>query len=279
MARSSPGVGRVVAILNFLAEHPEQAFTLTDIVRALKVSRATCHALLTGLVDAGYLYRTSDKSYVLGPGLVAIGRIADQHYSPLRIAQPEMRALADEFDAICSAVFREGNDIVVRERSASRSHLGWSVPRGTRLPLKAPTFTLFTAWSPPAATDAFIDETMPGTSPERRAELNEAARFTREMGFQTVMSTSLERQRTFNWLLDEAGGEPPVRVATEVDPDTLYPLASVVAPVFDAQRQIEFVLGLMGFTGQHRGSDIIAMGRTLREACDRITGFIVGRER
>src|SRR3546814_10662225 len=107
MARTSPGVQRIVSILNFFADHPEQSFTLTDLVRALKLSRATCHALLTGLVEAGYLYRSHDKSYVLGPTLDAIGRIADPHSSPLQITQPEMRALADEFDAVCSAFFRD----------------------------------------------------------------------------------------------------------------------------------------------------------------------------
>jgi DNA-binding IclR family transcriptional regulator len=55
MSRSSPGVMRVAAILNFIADHPGQAFAMTDLVRALKLSRATCHALLTGLVEVGYL--------------------------------------------------------------------------------------------------------------------------------------------------------------------------------------------------------------------------------
>ena len=72
MTRSSPGVHRVVAILNFFADHPGQAFTLTDLVRALKLSRATCHALLVGLVECGYLYRASDKSYILGPAPMAL---------------------------------------------------------------------------------------------------------------------------------------------------------------------------------------------------------------
>src|ERR1700722_3522749 len=81
MARFSPGVRRIVAILNFFADHPKQSFTLTDLVRALKLSRATCHALLAGLVESGYLYRTADKSYVIGPTLVSIGRIAQQHLS------------------------------------------------------------------------------------------------------------------------------------------------------------------------------------------------------
>ena len=41
VSRSSPGVMRVAAILDFLAEHPGQAFALTDLVRTLKLSRAT----------------------------------------------------------------------------------------------------------------------------------------------------------------------------------------------------------------------------------------------
>lgn len=277
MARSSPGVGRVVAILNFLAEHPDQAFTLTDIVRALKVSRATCHALLTGLVEAGYVYRTIDKSYVLGPGLVAIGRIADLHFSPLRVAQSEMRALADEFDAICSAVMREGNEVVIKERSASRSHLGWSVARGTRLPLRPPAGTVFTAWSPPAATDALIDETMPQASAEFREQMHAAVRFTREMGFQIVLQEAVDVQ-TLQFFFNPGESDPPIQVATEIDPDAEYSLASLIAPVFDKQRQIEFVLGLMGFAGRQKGSEIVRMGKRLREACDRVTEFLAGRE-
>ena len=116
-------MARVAAILNFIADHPGQAFALTDLVRALKLSRATCHALLTGLVDVGYLYRTTDKTYVLGPALAAIGRTAAEHFSPLQVAQPEMRSLADEFDIVCGAYFLEGDTIHLRERAASLSHV------------------------------------------------------------------------------------------------------------------------------------------------------------
>ena len=54
MTRTSPGVKRIAAILDFLADHPTQSFALTDLVRALKLSRATAHALLTGLVEVGW---------------------------------------------------------------------------------------------------------------------------------------------------------------------------------------------------------------------------------
>jgi len=147
MTRSSPGVKRIAAILDFLADHPAQAFALTDLVRALKLSRATCHALLTGLVEVGYLYRTSDKTYVLGPALAKVGRAAAQNMSPLQIAQPEMRALADEFDVVCSAFFLEGDTIVSRERAASISHVGYSIPLGTRVRLLPRSLPTFFSWS------------------------------------------------------------------------------------------------------------------------------------
>ena len=85
MPHGSPSAQRVIAILNFFADHPGQAFTLTDLVRSLRLSRATAHAFLTTLADAGYLYRASDKSYVLGPVLATIGDVAKSHFSPLQI--------------------------------------------------------------------------------------------------------------------------------------------------------------------------------------------------
>src|SRR5580693_418785 len=171
MARSSPGVLRVASILNFIADHPDQAFTLTDLVKALKLSRATCHALLTGLVEVGYLYRASDKNYILGPALASIGRVAALHTSPLQVAQPEMRALADEFDTICACFFRDGDDIVVRDRAASVSHVGWSVPVGTRLKLRPPFAAIFYAWAPRSEAEAWLDAYQPPPTPAHRIEM------------------------------------------------------------------------------------------------------------
>ena len=109
MTRQSPAVGRIVSILNFFVEHPQQAFTLTQIVKSLRLSRATCHALLVGLVEAGYLYRRPDKSYVLGPALISLAVNAQQHFSPLAVARQEMRMLADELrDKLKSGVVALG---------------------------------------------------------------------------------------------------------------------------------------------------------------------------
>lgn len=269
----------MVAILNFFAEHPGQAFTLTDLVRALKLSRATCHALLAGLVEAGYLFRTNDKNYVLGPTLAAIGRIANEHFSPLQVAQPEMRALADEFDAICSAFFRERDEVIVRARAAAMSQLGWSIPQGQRMKLRPPFGSVYFAWEPQAIAERWIDELESPPTPAQRQVMLEGMAFARTQGYcfgvrnLAVAASMTSPQEAFA----DAHSEYPVQLETSLDPQQQYQLAFVVAPVFDLQQHVSFSLGLMGFTRAASGAQIAHMGTRLREACDRITGFTAGR--
>jgi DNA-binding IclR family transcriptional regulator len=280
MARSSPGVLRVASILNFIADHPDQAFTLTDLVKALKLSRATCHALLTGLVEVGYLYRASDKHYILGPALAAIGRVAAQRTSPLQVAQPEMRALADEFDTICACFFRDGDDIVVRDRAASVSHVGWSVPVGTRLKLRPPFAAIFYAWSPRSEAETWLDAYDPPPTPEHRVEMFQGMAFARQHGFQVqirnpnaVADRELSPEQTFG----AQNLEFPISLLAELKDDHAYRAVGVIAPVFDMRGQIAFVMGLTGFTQSLAGDKLRHASERLRQACDRVTTFITGR--
>ncbi|MET0365482.1 MAG: helix-turn-helix domain-containing protein [Sphingobium sp.] len=276
MSRSSPGVRRVVAILNFFGDHPGQAFTLTDLVRALKLSRATCHGLLAGLVDAGYLYRTSDKSYLLGPALVSIGDVAKQHFSPLQAAQPEMRALADEFDAICSVTFRERTDVVVRERAAAVSHLGNSVPRGTRLPLVPQFASLFFIWAPQAEIDGYFEDLDPQPSPEQRDAFYQGLEFTRQHGFLFSVRNPDPAidPGSADWLHEGRYRDTPVLPQFAIDAAADYRLMFVQAPVLDARRRVAFVIGLQGFTRNYTGAEVLAIGKRLGESRDRISAFM-----
>jgi len=280
-ARFNPGVRRVVAILNFFAEHPGQSFTFTDIVRALKLGRATCHSLLAGLVEAGYLYRNNDKSYLIGPALAALGRIANEHFSPLQAAQPEMRALADGFDAVCSAIFLDHGDAVVRGRAAATSHLGWTIPEGKRMPLRAPFGAVFFTWSTPAEVQAWLDQLLPPPTPEQRAKMLEGIAFTRQYGFSFGVRNFNVRSDPDAPELAFSGDkkEYPVSLMSECDPEKDYPLAFVTAPVLDDRGQVAFVLNLTGFTGLVGGARVELMARRLCEACKRITGFIAGKTR
>ncbi|MCJ2187833.1 IclR family transcriptional regulator [Novosphingobium beihaiensis] len=272
MSRSSPGVARVAAILNFIAGHPGQAFALTDLVRALKLSRATCHALLTGLVDVGYLYRTTDKTYVLGPALAAIGRTAAEHFSPLQVVQPEMRSLADEFDVVCGAYFLEGETIHLRERAASLSHVGYPVPLGTRMPLRWIQAMSFFARTPREAEN-WAARTTPALSEEQLVPFRAGLDFVREQGFLPLMRRPDRGEEG----ISAGTQDPPVVPQLTLEESTVYPLMAIMAPIYDSRDRVTISLVLAGFHGAMTGAAVTQAGRRLAEACARISSFLSGR--
>jgi DNA-binding IclR family transcriptional regulator len=277
MTRSSPAVRRVAAILNFIASHPGQAFTLTDLVRALKLSRGTCHALLMGLVEVGYLYRASDKQYVLGPALVAIGRNAAQHAAPLQIAQPEMRALADEFDALCSACTLEDHDVIIAERAASVSNLGPLARPGTRMRIRPVAVGVFFARASQRELEAWLDEATPAVTADQRASLKKVMTFLREHGFTVhVSDLPVAKAQAGASLGHYEDSNVPIAVLTELEAKRRYDLLAITAPVFDANGSTVFVLSLSGLPSPTSGADILRIGARLREACDRVSEYITG---
>lgn len=279
MTRSSPGVRRVAAILNFMAEHPGEAFALTDLVRALKLSRATCHALLTGLVEVGYLYRTGDKTYVLGPALAAIGRTAAEHYSPMQVAKPEMRALADEYDVVCGAYFLEGDIMHLRDRAASASHVAYPVPLGTRMKLRSAQAAAYFAWSPEEAEE-WLAQATPRPTQEAVDLMHAAIDFTREHGFTVLVRNPgavMGGRVNPRELVGTESDELPVIPVADIVPDTVYLVGALMAPVFDSRGKVSFSLVMAGFQSGMKGSEVLAAGEQLRDAGKRISGFVAGR--
>lgn len=272
MTRSSPGVRRVAAILNFMASHPGQAFALSDIVRALKLSRATCHALLTGLVEVGYLYRATDKTYVLGPSLAAIGRAAAEHSSPLQVAQPEMRQLADAFDVVCGAYFLEGDMLHLRDRASSLSHVGYPVPLGSRRPLRSVQAAAFFAHAP-AEAEAWLKRAAE-TSAERREIMLESMAFVREHGFLILVrkpGADMAEALSAEGLAPNTD-EFVMPVMNPV-PAQIYPVAGLMAPVLDSSGRASFCLLMAGFNTALTGKQMMEAGERLQAACARIAQF------
>jgi DNA-binding IclR family transcriptional regulator len=263
----------MIAILNFLADHPRQRFTLTDIVRALKMSRATCHVLLSGLVEGGFLYRTMDKTYVLGGALARVGQIAATSLSELQVAGPEMRALADKFDVICAAIYRDGYQAIVKERAISVSHIGWPVPLPeAKHPLDPPLGSMFFAWENEATVEKWLERAKTPFSLAYRKELKQRMEITRERGYffgirkVKKMDEGIAKSLQFRVELSDY-------LMGEADPKQEYNLAMVGAPVLDARGRVAFLLILLGFNRAVAGKFVIEAGTALRAACDRIAQF------
>jgi DNA-binding IclR family transcriptional regulator len=274
MARSSPAVKRIVSILNFFAEHPQQSFTLTQIIKSLRMNPSTCFTILGGLVDGGYLYRNPDKSYLLGPAALALSNSARQHFSPLDVARQEMRAIADEFDVVSAALFLERDELVVRERAAALVHLGSLPPPGQRYPIY-PWGALFMAQLPDAEFEAWLDRSNPPLSAERRQDVRQHIEFFRRHGYVLAVHRS-NRVEPLNVGL-EGAKRPAGRPITELDPDQDYYLQFLTAPVMNGQGKVAFTLALHGFTRPYSGVEVENMGARLREACGRVTAFITGK--
>ena len=265
----SPSVRRIIAVLNFFLEHPQQPFTLTQVAKSLRLSRATGHSILLSFVDAGYLYRRPDKSYVLGLALPTLAASALSQFTPLAVAGQEMRALADELDVVASALFPEGDKMVVRERAASVNNLGIAnrAYRGPR-PIH-PGGNVLKVGLSDAAYEASLDAVTPPLTEEAKAEFRADIQFARKHGFSVALVGNT----------DENGFEigPPGPLVSELRPKEVYNLRHIIAPVLDDVGQAAFAISLYGFRRAMSGTEVLEVGRMLRETCRRISSFISGK--
>jgi DNA-binding IclR family transcriptional regulator len=275
MTRLSPAVGRVVSVLNFFAEHPQQAFTLTQIMKSLRMSRATCHALLAGLVDGSYLYRNSNKSYVLGPALLALARTAEQHFSPLDVARQEMRALADELDVVVSALFLDGDEVVARDRAASLTHLGWAQPPGQRYPVY-PWAMAFMSGLSPSELAIWLGRQTPPISEEEKRKVYQQIEFARQHGYIFAVNPSDRRYPVRLGAVPTPA--PEGQFEAELEPPKIYNLLFFTAPVTNESGAVAFALALSGFSRPYSGAEVAAIGDRLHESCARVTNFITGKK-
>jgi DNA-binding IclR family transcriptional regulator len=277
VARTSPPVARVVGVLNFLAGHPEQAFTLTEISKSLKISSATCHNLLGALTQAGYVFRTAGKAYVLGPALANVAQASLAPDLVMNVARPEMRLLADEFDVVCSAFYLKNSDIVILERAAAVSHINWDVSDvPASVPAVPPLGGFFFAWEE-TSPEGWLNSADPPLDREAKNRLLESLSFMRARGYAfgirrvPVPDRDRARELKFQQALTDYA-------LSNIEPDQAYQLAYVAAPIFSAPGVIAFGLGLSGFIEPAKGDVVAAIGEKLRASCDRIGKFIAGRD-
>lgn len=93
--RPSPQTERLVALLEMIAAQPERGVSLAEVTRGLGVHKASCHSMLSSLVQAGWLLRDpTSKAYTLGPALMRLGTAAASRFPALDVARPAMAELA-----------------------------------------------------------------------------------------------------------------------------------------------------------------------------------------
>jgi DNA-binding IclR family transcriptional regulator len=282
MPRRAPAVERSIAVLNLLAAHPGERYTLSEIARDLQLNKATLHAILWALTEAGYLVRDPEgKSYGLGPALVAVGSAALSSFSSAEVARPEMEALADELRLDCIASTVIHGEIVILARAGTPRPFGIVLQPGQRLPLIPPLGAVFVAWSGQEQIEAWLGRLGP-ISVETRRRFRKAIEAVRERGY----SVGLEGDAHLLEALRGAGSvEQAVKglrreeyALIDLDRKATYRLNHVGAPVFGPDGRVSLGLFLIGFQGRVPGREVEAGAERLVEAASAVTAAIHGRE-
>jgi DNA-binding IclR family transcriptional regulator len=144
--QSNP-TSRVIDVINFLAAHPGEDFSLAEVARQLGLSKGSAHRLLTTMADADFLARNEKKkTYSLGMALIAVGQAALEKYHGLELARREMARLTLELNVQCSATALIDHDLLILAKEGlPQSHV--SLNRvGERRPLVPPMGICHVAW-------------------------------------------------------------------------------------------------------------------------------------
>ncbi|WP_170861031.1 IclR family transcriptional regulator [Trujillonella endophytica] len=271
-------MGRAVSVLTFLAAHSGEEFSLSELARRLELSKATCHAVLASLADAGFVLRHPGRStYRLGPGLIALGRAAEESLGVVDVARDEMRALATRLNAACLATAVVGEEIVVVSTANAGAPLSVVVPVGQRLPLVPPFGTVFLAWAAPEAIDRWLRRLDSDASEEEVDRLRRAVADIRRRGYIAALQPASG---------DAAAVGPDALAGTlATEDDALvrlggaapFRISYVVAPVFGPDATVALALTLVGLPEQLPATELSTYARELTTAAARVTEAIHGR--
>jgi DNA-binding IclR family transcriptional regulator len=284
MARPAPGADRSVAVLELLADHPDDRFTLSEVARRCGLNKATAHALLSALTAHGILLRhPEEKRYSLGPRLIAIGDAAHRGYTAIDFAPFVLGRLAEDTRLRAIASRLEGDAISVIAQAGPSED-----PLPPRLPHIPPLGTLFMAWSDEPSIEAWLARA-PASGVV--GHVLEALPAVRHRGFAVTQATP-ERQRLMGpgaarlthddvrALLAEFGRHGAL--VTDLEPAVSYPVADVAAPVFRADGGVDLAVAVSAPTASDEGvvltgDDVVELGSRVVAAAQELTFAVHGQ--
>jgi DNA-binding IclR family transcriptional regulator len=156
--RTSPPTERVVAVLDFLARHPNDRFGVSELARRLGLSKPTCLGIVGTLAAADYLVRDAqDKTYRLGPALISLGHTAQESMRVNPAAREELRRLSSTYDttAALSAVI---DDRITLLELVGPPGTDVGVRVGQSYPFAPPVGLMFVLWDDDALRDWLAKE-------------------------------------------------------------------------------------------------------------------------
>ncbi|MET0474440.1 MAG: helix-turn-helix domain-containing protein [Mycobacterium sp.] len=301
--RASPPTERVVAVLDFLAEHPHDRFGLSELARRLGLSKPTCLGIVTALTESRYLVRDAgDKTYRLGPKLISLGHTAQESMRVNPAARDELLRLSTTYDttAALSAVIDDritllelvgpaGTDV---GDPAGRSGATRGLPRvGQSYPFAPPVGLMFVLWDDEALRSWLAREpTIPLRTDTERLDrviaecrtqgylverLTPAGR--RLYAMMAGMSSTLpqELRALLGEMISDVGER--VYLSSEGTARRRHDISVISAPVFDHHRRQAMVVSLQIGRGL-TDTEIGRLARGLVVSSRALTAQLGGRD-
>ncbi len=281
MARRALSATRAADLLNFLAAHPAERFGYSELSRRLDVNLSSMHSLLVALVECAFLsFRASDKTYGLGPALIAIGDVALRSDPFVDATRAEMGKLSARSGLESLGFVRAGGDALCVLRAGPGTDPGREVQVGQRLPLIAPLAAALVAWAPVAERESWLERG--GAPGDARREQTRMLDVVRERGY--AVALEVEERRQIGEVLRQLRDDPHSQ-SLHADLRELisglrrreyqlttsrrasYSVSTMTAPVLNAAGGFELAISVQGFPSRMSLGDVTSVGEDLLEAC------------
>lgn len=244
----APMVERAFRLLDLLSV-AEEGLTLSDLARALSMSKGSMHGLLKTLETSRVIEQSEERRYVLGPRIYDLAQIYVQRAGLRHFALPVMRRLATN---IAETVFLgkiEQNGVRIVEcimDEGERPALRISASRGTRVHLLA------------GATGRLVLASWTVAQRETYLKTHALPRFTKH---------SITDTQKFLHAVEEVA-----RMGISVDyEEYLDGVNAVAAPIRGANSTVVALLWIVGFASNFGGEAIEHASQQLRSEAETIS--------
>ncbi|WP_281426166.1 helix-turn-helix domain-containing protein [Mycobacterium spongiae] len=149
-------------------ERPQSSAEIAD---GLGLSRSTVGAILAALDEQGWVVRLPDRTYRLGPGLIAIGERARPMLPHPDVVHDELDGLARRVGCAVGLSTVHGDQLIVVALAARGGRVPAGFASGTRLPLEPPGGASIIAFADEAEQDAWLARSKPDDAPRFRRVL------------------------------------------------------------------------------------------------------------
>jgi DNA-binding IclR family transcriptional regulator len=279
---------RALRVLDFLAAHPGEAFTLSDVARRLSINVSSTFSILNALEEDGWIRRDpARKTYHLGFAPIAVGHAALDQHPVIQLARECTAKLAKHLGLECLMGAVVGAELVILAEAGDPRRLTRRPRVGQRLPNTPAMSVLSAAYADRDGVEAWLDRLGPGASRATRRGYREAAALVRARGFEIGIETPTRKKigivlaqlvvdpqnralhDRLHKLVAELAHEGPQLF--DADQKAAHRVNHISAPIFDSHVRCIGGLTLLGFDKPLHAPQIERYTRILIDVAEDLT--------